>query len=178
MFTSEIEIGNPAVSKECHVHPYDSTIVVTLTGTLKQEGEPVGYYDADKAGVYEGKICLEGNLRYHLCGRLCVSLHVECLGPGTEDTLDPVWIELEPCGDGCYPFDIEIPEGYFTPGEDGCGQVCCFVLTVTSFAPYCEGVPNRPGHINCWAKGPCVMIHRAPQHGETGAVAAEVEVVD
>ena len=153
----EVAIGSPFKKCGCQVIPYDS-LYVTMKCTLWQNGEPCGYLDVDKPAEYRVRVCLKGNLRYHLCGKLCVCVHIECLGPGPEITLPCVKLDLDPCDpDGCYDFVVPIPAGTLQPGQEGCGQVCCFTTTLTSFT-----MCDQPGHIACWCKGHCVMIYRSP----------------
>jgi len=159
MFSHDVSIGHHTCKGKCDIHDYGG-----LTGKMRcrlyQEGEPRGYINADLDAEMRVKFCLDGHLRQHLCGKLCVSVHIECLGPGPEITLPKAIQDMDPCGDGCYKFKIPIPAGTLTPDEnEECGQVCCFVVTLTSLTP-CE--PHRTGHIHCFCKGPCVMVHSNP----------------
>ena len=161
LLDKDVPVGQHTSENVCDIHSYGD-LKGKMETTLYQEGEPRGYLNAAKKAVMKVKFCLEGHLRYHLCGWLCVSVHVECLGPGQEIKLDKVLKEMDPCGDGCYEFEIEIPPNSLTPNPDEvCGQVCCFAVTLSSLTPECNG-KKRPGHIYCYSVGPCVMIHPEP----------------
>ena len=77
------------------------------------------------------KLCIEGELRRHLCGELCIQLAWESCGPAKEGQVTQ-WIDMDPCmaDDECYEYTFRLPGGTFEAGE--CGTVYCFCVTVSS----------------------------------------------
>ena len=160
MLPDDFKVGTHTAHNKCHVHEY-ADLTASMKCTLWQDDEERGFLDVSKPAKLKVKFCLEGNLRYHLCGTICACLHVECFGKGPEKTLDCIEKEITDgvaCKDECLEFEFDIPAYYFKPGEEGCGQVCCFVVTATS-----KDRCGNPGHIGCWCKL-CVMLHDAPDH--------------
>jgi hypothetical protein len=158
MIENDVAINELHVHSNCQVHPY-ATITVDMDCTLlTQAGEEIDFYNADLAATYRAVVTIKGALQRHLCGELCLCVHIECIGPADPDPLDCVRLPLEPCGKGVYTFEVNIPANTLSAGE--CGQVCCFAAVLTSFTEC-----GDPGHINCFCKGPCVMVHVDPEHG-------------
>lgn len=155
----EITFGQKAHSL-CHIDPFFCKLDAEMECELVQQDVPPGFLHDDQDATFKVKVCLYGPLLHHLCGKLCVCVHVECLGSGPEKRVgECCWIDLDPCKKpACYECEIKVPAGTLTAGEDGCGQVCCFVATLSSY-----DLCGDPGHINCWCKGPCVMVHKRPK---------------
>lgn len=172
--SEEVAFGRPHARQECHVDPYVTQLYVSIDCTLTQNGKETGIihlgpgYDDP---IMKVKVGLRGPLLHHLCGKLCVRVHLECIGTGPEKDYfsDPKFQPIEGddgkycCDtdddDWCYyNFDVTISKRDFENYEGECGEFCCFAVTATSY-DRC----GNPGHIGCWCKGPCVMIHQAPQ---------------
>lgn len=149
-------VGEPFSECEVEITPY----VCQLTGKLSAEvwevggDHPTGIIRIDQDWYVKVNFELEGLLLHHLCGRLCFALHIECMGAGPELTLLTKYVELDPCGDGKYQVELPVDAGVIDAAE--CGQVCCLVVTVTSFDP-CD----NPGHIAAYCEGPCIMFAAA-----------------
>lgn len=186
-----VDLGKPHVDHKCHVDPYLTDLYVSIECTLTQgfktdedgevirddDGNPIRkpagiiHLGHDHDPVMMVRVGLRGPLLHHLCGKLCVRVHLECIGEGPEeDYSTDLPIEGEDgrkcCGitpdEWCYyDFEVTIPQDDFEATEDyepGCGEFCCFAVTATTL-DRC----GNPGHIGCWCKGPCVMIHEAPE---------------
>ncbi len=164
-------LGASVAHSECKIVPFEDVTDVTMDCWLEQGGKRVTqFYDPTKGGTLKSRVCIHGNLRFHLCAELCLCAHIECVGPGDPNELPCVRQQLDPCKDldgvedenkACYDFEITIPPNHLSAGE--CGSFCCFVATLSSFTP-CKGDAQRPGHICCYCKGPCVMVCNPPVH--------------
>lgn len=185
-------LGSPYARNECHIDPYVARLTARIESELTQGFEedengnrkrkPVGVIHL--GGHYPDPVMLiraglKGPLLHHLCGEICVRVHVECIGAGPEiDITAPLQPIEGPRGEKCcdkeddewcyYDFEVTIPRGHFKPKkateeteayDPGCGEVCCFVTTLTT-----KDRCGHPGHIGCWSRGPCVMIHQEPEH--------------
>lgn len=162
MLSNDVAVGTSRAHSSCHVHRYEDDIVVEVECRLIQNGEERGFIHCDEPARFEMEVCLRGRLVDHLCIDLCGAVHIECYGPQDPRPLPTQRWHFDPCEyeDNCYTFVWDIPADYFCPPNDeDCGQVCCFVGTVTSFTRC-----GDPGHIGCMCRGPCVLIHRAPEH--------------
>ncbi|MGI9503998.1 MAG: hypothetical protein ACR2RE_13195 [Geminicoccaceae bacterium] len=165
-------LGTAVAHSECKIVPYDNLEDVTMDCWLEQGGERVTqFYDPTKNGTFKARVCLVGNLRYHLCAELCMCVHIECVGPGDPKELPCLRIPLDPCKDpdgvdgenkACYDFELTIPSNHLSARE--CGSFCCFVATLSSFTQCDNPADQRPGHICCYCKGPCVMVCNPPVH--------------
>lgn len=156
---AENAIGSPNAHSLCHIHPHESDLTVEMNCTLYQGGEPVGFIDYNKDAIYEVVVQLNGGLRDHLCGYWCLCAHIECIGPDDPKPLPCITdVEIDPCDkDGKYTFSVPIPARTLSPGPGDCGQVCCFAATLSS-----KTKCGDQGHIFCFCKGPCVMVHKIP----------------
>lgn len=173
--TDTSALGQPSAHSACKLVPFEDLSDVTIDCRLRQNGQVVTqFYDPTLNGTFEARVCIAGNLRFHLCAELCLCVHIECVGPGDPKVLPCVRIPLDPCKDplgvegenkACYDFDVAIPSGHLTAEE--CGSFCCFVATLSSFTicvPPRPGFIPQPGHICCYCKGPCVMVCNPPEH--------------
>jgi hypothetical protein len=173
--SEEVAIGRPHAHHECHVDPYATQLDVRIDCTLTQNGKETGIIhlgDGYNDPIMKVQVGLRGPLLHHLCGWLCVRVHLECIGTGPEEDYFPdpkmkpiegddtnKCCELFEPDDWCYyDFEVTIPKRDFEAFKGDCGEFCCFAVTATSY-DRCE----RPGHIGCFCRGPCVMIHQAPQ---------------
>lgn len=171
--SEEVAFGKPHAHQECHVDPYISQLYVSIDNTLTQNGKETGiihtgpHYDDP---IMKVRVGLRGTLLHHLCGSLCVRVHLECFGKGPEEDytapLQPIeGDDGKKCCDKAddewcyYDFVVTIPKSIFEVYGKDCGEFCCFAVTATS-----RDRCGHPGHIGCWAKGPCVMIHQEPEH--------------
>lgn len=169
----DVALGKPHAHRECHIDPYFAQLDVRIECKLTQDGKETGTIhlgpDHDDP-IMKVQVGLRGPLLHHLCGDLCVRVHLECIGTGPEKdySTDKQPIEGEDDHKCCdkaddewcyYDFDVTIPKKDFEDYGADCGEFCCFATTVTSY-DRC----GNPGHIGCWCKGPCVMIHQAPEN--------------
>lgn len=171
MVTDTASLAAPYATSACKIVPFEQLDDVTIKCYLEQGGKLVNqFYDPTIAGVFKAEVCIAGNLRFHLCGTLCLCVHIECVGPADPAVLPCVRIDLDPCKDptgvggenkACYDFAVNIPSHHLS-AED-CGTFCCFVATLTSEYE-CPGFARQRGHICCYCKGPCVMVCEPPQH--------------
>lgn len=188
-----VPIGDPECTNECEIHPYAAELYMkmdcTLTQGFDENNDPIPtgiiHLDQDDEAVMRIEVGLKGPLLHHLCGELCVRVHLECIGAGPEQDWprprDPDYrpspgdvtsrkIQGEDdekcCGpDGVdadgwciYEFQVTIPNETFEEYGRDCGEVCCFAVTATS-----RDRCGNPGHLACWCNGPCVMIHLPPE---------------
>jgi hypothetical protein len=151
-----------SVQDGCHVHTYEDDIQVEMNCRLEQEGEVTGFLLCDKDAHFIVEVTVSGRLADHLCFEECVAVHIECFGPADPVPLE-VKRELYDCNSDGVPitFDFLIEAGRLCDeeGEADCGLVCYFVATLQTFTNC-----GDPGHIMCVCKGPCVGVHRSPQH--------------
>ena len=167
--SEEVALGTPHAHQACHVDPYVTTLDVSIDCTLTQNGVETGTIhlgpDYDDP-ILKVKVGLKGHLLHHLCGLLCVRVHLECMGTGPEWDSTPMKQPIEgddgkkccdtTVNDWCYyEFEVTVPKSVFAAYGAECGEFCCFAVTATSI-DRC----GNPGHIGCWCKGPCVMIHQ------------------
>ena len=170
--TETARLENAYAHSACKIADFERLNDVTMKCYLEQKGKVVNqFYDPTINGIFKAEVCLHGDLRYHLCGTLCLCLHIECVGPADPKVLPCVRIELDPCKDpkgvdgenkACYDFEVNIPQNHLSAGD--CGTFCCFVATLTSETFACPGFPPQRGHICCYCKGPCVMVCAPPEH--------------
>ena len=167
----DMAFGSPSAESHCHIDPHSAQLDVKMKCTLKQDGEETNVLHAGEPAQLEVGVGLKGPLLHHLCGKICVRAHIECIGAGPETSFGTPYQEI---GDACcdpddfddegwcwFNFVVDIPEETFEewdPDDPNCGQVCCFAVTATTL-DRC----GNPGHIACWCNGPCVMIHTAPE---------------
>lgn len=97
---------------------------------------------------------LKGSLAPFICGRWCVHVFLESMGPGPELKIDsnPKYIPLDPCGKGEYYFDFRVPRGRVT-GEH-CSTPYKLVVTVT-YLTACD----KPGPIAGFVEGPLIQFY-------------------
>lgn len=181
----EVSFGSPhAHGPTCHIDPHVadlySKIHCTLTQGVDEEGDPIPVSTLHLGDQYDDpyirvEVGLKGPLLHHLCGYLCARVHLECVGSGPEEDFiselkridGGAEADYKKCCDKdddewCYyKFDVRIDRSVFDDYDEECGEFCCFATTVTS-----KDRCKRPGHIACWCKGPCVMIHTAPHEDE------------
>lgn len=150
------QIGKPSQECEFEISPYVCSVTGEIKATVYEVGgtDPTGIIQADQDWYVLVEFRLTGPIVHHLCGKFCVCLHIECFGPGPEETLPCVYADMEPCKpeDEWYEVKINVPAGTI-PGAE-CGQVCCLAVTLTSFDP-CD----NPGHIAAYCRGPCIMFY-------------------
>lgn len=167
---NDISVGTGTAHSECHEHKFTDDLAVYVDCTLKQNDEVVsGFLHCDEDAELVVEVELTGHLADHLCGFLCVAAHIECYGPADPEPLPRPEQQEFNCNNKELTFTIPIPAGHIPCGGDedeDCGQVCCFAVSVTSRTK-CD----KPGHIGCYCKGPCVMVHREPhpEHDDEGA---------
>jgi hypothetical protein len=107
--------------------------------------DPVDIISWDQTYYVIVYITLEGDVRRHLCGRLCVDVDVDTCGPAPDIQLPEESVALDPCGDGSYFVVFTLPAGTFAPPPDypnRCGRVYRLCVTVGS-----EDACGNPGLI-------------------------------
>lgn len=154
-------IGGHSGKCEFEVVPYVSELTGGIEATLFEVGgaPPTGVIRTDQEWGVKVDWYLKGHLLHHLCGKFCICLYIECIGAGVEKLLECKYVDFDPCGNGQYSTTIKVNPGIIPAGE-GCGQVCCLAVTLTSIDPC-----GKPGHIAAYCKGPCVMF-ALPPHDE------------
>ena len=97
---------------------------------------------------------LKGSLAPFICGRWCVHLFLESMGPGPELKLDanPDYIPLDPCGNGEYDFDFRVRRGVVTGRH--CSNPYKLVATIT-YLTACD----KPGPIAGFVEGPMLQFY-------------------
>ena len=133
-----------------------------LTATLSAEcfeGEPAldptDIITDQQELIVKVKLCIDGDLRRHLCGRLCFRLAWESCGPAEEDQR-VIWVDLDPCRDECYEAVFRLPPGTLAAGE--CGNIYCFCVTVSSRME-CDG-RTFTGLIHGFCRDICCIMVR------------------
>ena len=106
-------------------------------------------------------LCLQGDLRHHLCGRLCFKLAWDSCGPADDGEVVE-WRDMDPCRtrDDCYVVEFRLPAGRLEAGE--CGTVYCFCVTVSSRTIECpnEDPPYYTGLIHGFCRDICCIMVR------------------
>jgi len=99
---------------------------------------------------------LKGSLARFICGKWCIHLLLESMGPGPELKLDPhrEYFPLDPCGDGEYNFDFRVRRGVVK--AEHCSSIYKLVVAVTYITP-CD----KPGPIAAFVEGPLLQFYEA-----------------
>lgn len=163
-----MQVGKPSEECEFEIIPFPGALTGQMKTTIRESGgtEPTGVIRTDQEWYVDVEWIIKGPLRHHLCGEFCLCVHIECIGPGLEDTLPCKYVEIDPCkpeGEW-YKETITVPPGII-PGRE-CGQICEIAVTLISILPKCDpenpNEPKRPGHMAAYCKGPCVMFTHPP----------------
>ncbi len=105
---------------------------------------------------------LTGSLVPLICGKWCVHLFLESMGPGPELALpDPgpeVHIPLDPCGDGKYRYYFEVRKGVVK--AEHCSTPYKLVVGIT-YLNACD----QPGCIAGFVDGPMLQFYEAHKNG-------------
>lgn len=100
---------------------------------------------------------LKGRWANCLCGYWCPEVHFESIGRGLEFRL-PVnkdkLIELDPCGDGHYYYDVKVPAKLVKP--EYCSSIYKIVVSLTYRTP-CK----KPGPIAGFCELPLVQFYES-----------------
>lgn len=104
---------------------------------------------------------IHGHLKKHLCGKWCVCVHLESIGPGPEISVKEPCAQLdwETCNDGGWDYVVTIPKDLDEAqsaeicDESKCGRLYQIAVTLTS-----RNGCDEPGHIAAYCKGPCIMF--------------------
>ena len=103
-----------------------------------------------------------GSLVPYICGCWCVQLCIECYGDCDEDfCLPPVYIDLDPCGDGKYHTTLTLPAGRIKyPENCECSCLCKFVVSIT-YHTKCRDARGHylPGAIAGFVEGPLLQFY-------------------
>ena len=167
------------------IDPHSCELWGDMHAYVYEKGFPEGEHDAktiiacDEEWYVKVKWHIWGKLHHHLCGKYCVCVYLESIGPGKDYSLDCdgngqpcMYILMNPCGDGYYEARCTIPANTIDCGD--CGQLYEVAVTLTSF-----DACGNPGHIAAYCKGPTLMFyeppHPSPQPPPGGAA---VSIVD
>ena len=107
--------------------------------------DPVEIIAWDQTYYVNVHVRLKGDVRRHLCGKLCVDIDVDTCGRAPDLEFEEEEVELDPCGDGNYVIVFELPPYTFQPPEDHparCGRVYRLCVTVGS-----QDACGKPGLI-------------------------------
>jgi len=94
--------------------------------------DPVDIIDWSQSYYIIVCIVLGDNVRRHFCGKLCVDVDVDTCGPAPDIEFPEKYVVLDPCGDGHYLVEFELPPGTFTQDRPRCGRVYRLCVTVGS----------------------------------------------
>jgi hypothetical protein len=146
--------------EECafEVSPFASKLTGTIRAAVYEEGgtEPTTIIQVDQAWHVDVEWTLRGHMRRHLCGQWCVMVHLESIGRGKEYSLPEQceYFPIDPCNDGTYRKQIQVPAGKIDPKD--CGTLYLLAVTLVSL-----DACGRPGHIAAYCKGPNLMFYEA-----------------
>ena len=149
-----------------------------LTGSMSiqvldlDNQQPTTVVDCDTGASVKVHWDIEGHLKKHLCGKWCVCVHLESLGPGPELSVkNPCEsIDWEPCNEGGWNYEVVIPHDITTPqdnntnGVDDKDELCdpnqCGLLYQIGVTLTSKNGCGGPGHIAAYCKGPCIMFYK------------------
>jgi hypothetical protein len=133
-----------------------------LTGTIEAEiYEQGGVQPTTIIGINQDwrvdfKWSLTGPLAPLICGKWCLHVRLESIGPGHEYALpltcNEVTVPLDPCGDGHYAYPFTVSKG--TVKAEDCSVPYKVVATVT-YLNACD----RPGPIAGFVEGPIIQFY-------------------
>jgi hypothetical protein len=146
---------------EVEVSKFADDLKVNLGVTIYEEPgspEPITIIPTDQWWYVDVELWVAGQLRHHLCGKWCLCLYLESIGPAPEIGIPDSCqeIEMDPCGDGYYKFTFRVPPG--TVEADRCGTVYIPTVTLGSL-DRC----GNAGHIFGHCRLPDLMFH-PPAH--------------
>ena len=130
-----------------------------IWGSVYEEGcPPANIIRADKQwGVHVGW-CVYGNLVPFMCGKWCLRLHAESIGPGEEFDLPKERcskeVPMDPCK-CCYEERILVNPGIIKP--EHCGIPYKLVLTVQ----YLTACKDRPGPVTGFVEFPVIEFYQS-----------------
>lgn len=155
MMDQPVSMGQGFAKCGFEIVPLPGDIAGEMRATVYEVGgvDPVTIIDVNQSWRVEVEVELRGRLVRHLCGELCVCLHIECFGSQDPNTNPCIRIPLDPCKTpAIYKFSFEMQAGQVSGGE--CGNLCCLAVTLTSFDPC-----GKPGILAGYCKGPCIMFY-------------------
>lgn len=103
---------------------------------------PVTVIHENQDFVLRVEVKLTGKILHYLCGTLCVAAGFESCGWGPEKDIYKD-VKLDPCGDGIYKVDLEVPAGTLQAGH--CAKTYDICVTLGSF-DYCGHPGFAFGH--------------------------------
>jgi hypothetical protein len=119
---------------------------------------PTNIIRADRPWGVEVEWCIYGNLVQFICGKWCLRLHCESMGPGEEFDLPTgrcgIEIPMDPCK-CCYKGKIEVPAGTIKP--EHCGTPYKLVVTVQ----YLTACKDRLGAVTGFVEFPVIEFYQA-----------------
>jgi hypothetical protein len=134
-----------------------------IDATVHEHGgfPPTTIIRSDQVWGVHVRWATSGTLVRMICGKWCLQVHLESIGPGPELRLPrkPVHIPLDPCGKHKYPYTVhykyhlDIPAGTITPAH--CGIPYKLVTSLT-YIDYC----GKPGPIAGYVEGPIMQFIR------------------
>jgi hypothetical protein len=101
---------------------------------------------------------LKGPVVPMICGKWCIHLYMESIGPAPElkltDYNSPAYLPLDPCGDGKYYYRLDVKKGTVT--AEHCSTPYKLVVAITY-----HNVCGKPGPIAGFVELPIVQFFDA-----------------
>jgi hypothetical protein len=130
----------------------------TISGTIHEHGgvNPTTIIRTDTNWAIHLQWKLTGALVPMICGKWCVHVYLESIGPGPElklhDAIGPHYIDLNPGGNGEYFSHFDVLKGTVT--ADHCSTPYKLVAAVTYLTSF-----GKPGPMAGFVEGPIVQFY-------------------
>lgn len=156
----EVSLTRPYLAGDIHARIYE-----------KRGASPTNIVRVDQDWGVKVHWYLKGSLARLICGKWCLHLRLESMGPGRDLLFNaPRKIRLNPCGRGKYSFDFRVKRGTIRPHH--CSIPYKPVVTITYYT-----VCHKPGPIAGFVELPIMQFYdpgRDYVHGGNGRRAIEV----
>ena len=162
--------GEPFEPCVIEISPFADDLRVEMWASVFESPDsdtPTTIVRSDQTWFVEVCWDLTGKLARHLCGKWCLCLLLESVGPGEDYGGDEFCIEIDmdPCREDPYCHTFEISPDQIECRR--CGSLYLVGITLVAIDPC-----GNPGHIAGYCRGPSVMCYPGEPHED------EEEVVE
>lgn len=158
-----IQAGEPFVQCDFEISPFDPKLKGYIRAEAFEKGgqDPTSIIASNQDWYIDVEWDVVGGLVHHLCGKWCLTISIESIGPGAEVELSRHIVDFNPCQEEPEPYRYRcnVPAGEVKAGD--CGTLYLVAVMLTSL-----DACGNPGHFAAYCKDLCLMFYVAPHQGE------------